>query len=483
MSTTDVFRTLDCWLWRIDPSTERIVTVGGSSPFGTKPATWRSLLRLCASDGRRAVFEAMRLVRASDEDGTLRVEDVVMAGAAGHRHHVDLLLARQRDTSGLQSWMGSVSRRWPSASRPGLEPEPVEASVAGELDAAGLGWWSLENLEEGLSLSRTASRLMGFGDSACSVPLGAWLAHAQPQDYPRLMKYVERILGGEIDRFEMDLQGTDPARPQQALRITALRARTPGNELVGVIEGVYASPASTPARPASAAGPVPAGAAAASSSETGLDRTSLVREIHHRIKNHLQGMTGLIERYRNDYPGLGEALDAIGSQLHSIGTVYGLLARSGRSDLALDEIAQAVTDGLGGIALNGVQTRFPEDMGCWRIAEQHCVAIALVVNELLMNAIKHGGSQLGMPPVRVDCTLIPQGCVLCIRNEGSLPPGFDFDSGKGARTGLQLVRAMLPGRGAKLSVLAIESTVEVSLLLEPPVLSQAPRPARALSHG
>lgn len=480
MSMTDVLRTLDCWLWRIDPSTERVVTVGGSSLFGATPATWRSLLRLCASDDRRAVFEAMRLVRASEEDGTLRVEDVVMAGAAGHRHHVDLLLARQRDTSGLQTWMGSVSRRWPSARRAAPEPEPVAASVAGELDAAGMGWWSLENLEEGLSLSRTAARLMGFGDSACSVPLGAWLAHAPPQDYPRLMKYIERILGGEIDRFEMDLRGADPARPQHALRITALRARTPGNELVGVIEAVYAP---APARQAPAAGPAPANAGATVSSDTGLDRDSLVREIHHRIKNHLQGMTGLIERYRNDYPGLGEALDAIGGQLHSIGTVYGLLARSGRSDLALDEIAQAVTDGLGGIATNGVQTRFPEDMGRWRIAEQHCVAIALVVNELLMNAIKHGGSQPGMPPVSVDCTLLPQGCMLCIRNEGTLPPGFDFDSGKGARTGLQLVRTMLPGRGAKLSVRTIESAVEVSLLLEPPVLSQAPYPAGALSHA
>jgi len=481
MSMTDVFRTLDCWLWRIDPSTGRVVTAGGSSPFGAAPATWRSLLRLCASDGRRAVFEAMRLLRDSDEGDTLRVEDVVMAGAAGHRRPVDLLLARQRDTSGLQAWMGSVSRRWPSTSGPVPEPDPVEASVAGELDAAGMGWWSFENLDEGLSMSRTAARLMGFGDSACSVPLGAWLAHAPPQDYPRLMQSIERILDGEIDRFEMDLHGTDPARPRQALRITALRARSPGNELVGVIEAVHA-PRARARRTAPTASPAQANAGATSAADTGLDRNSLVREIHHRIKNHLQGMTGLIERYRSDYPGLGEALDAIGSQLHSIGTVYGLLAQDGRSDLALDEIAQAVTDGLGGIATNGVQTRFPEGMRRWRIAEQHCVAIALVVNELLMNAIKHGGSRPGMPPVSVDCTLIPQGCMLSIRNEGTLPPDFDFDSGKGARTGLQLVRAMLPGRGTKLSVRTVESAVEVTLLLEPPVLSQAPCTADAPSH-
>ncbi len=251
-----------------------------------------------------------------------------------------------------------------------------------------------------------------------------------------------------------------------------------------MIEALSGIPAHPLQRPSPTGPPgAPSRAGSQPSTDTGLDRDSLVREIHHRIKNHLQGMTGLIERYRSDYPGLGEALDAIGGQLHSIGTVYGLLARSGRSDLALDEIAQAVTDGLSGIAVNGVQTRFPDGMGCWRIAEQHCVAIALVVNELLMNAIKHGGARPGMPPVAAECELVPQGCTLRIRNDGTLPPGFDFDAGTGARTGLQLVRAMLPSRGAKLSIRAVDDKVEVSLLLEPPVLSAAPGPTGAISHA
>ncbi|MFN8772811.1 MAG: sensor histidine kinase [bacterium] len=483
MSTPDVLRALGCWLWQIDPATERVVTIGGRSPFDATTASWRTMLRQCAAEDRHALLDAVRRLGSSDEDGTLRVENLAIPAAGGHGHHIDLLIGRQRDGTGARHWSGMVSRRWPTARRPASAVEPSATSVAGELDAAGLGWWSMENAEDGLSLSRTAARLMGFGDSACKVPLGAWLAAAPPQECPRLMRQMERILDGKTDRFELDLHGLDPARPQAGLRLTAFRARAPGNGLVGVIEalsGIAVHPLQRPS-PTGPAG-APSRTGTQPSTDTGLDRDSLVREIHHRIKNHLQGMTGLIERYRNDYPALGEALDAIGGQLHSIGTVYGLLARSGRSDLALDEIAQAVTDGLSGIAVNGVQTRFPDAMGCWRIAEQHCVAIALVVNELLMNAIKHGGSRPGMPPVAAECELVPQGCTLRIRNDGTLPPGFDFDAGTGARTGLQLVRAMLPGRGAKLSICAVEGKVEVSLLLEPPVLSAAPEPKGTMSH-
>jgi two-component sensor histidine kinase len=477
MNSTDVFRTLDCWLWHIDPSTGRVTTVGGHSPFGPAVTCWRSILRMSGAGARRAVLEAVRLLRSSGQDGSLRVDCISIPAAAGHRHQVDLVIGRQRDPSGTGAWAGIVFRRWPSASAQASPAgEAPEHAVAIDFDAAGLGWWSLENIEQGLSLSRTASHLMGFGDAPCCVPLGAWLAHAPPQDYPRLMKQMERILGGEIDRFELDLQGTDPARPQLSLRLTAFRARNPGNEVVGVVEAIETPVPPPPPRPlaAPATGPL--------QPDTGLDRDSLVREIHHRIKNHLQGMTGLIERYRSDYPGLGEALDAIGSQLHSIGTVYGLLARSGRSDLALGEIAQAVTDGLAGIAANGISTDFPEDLARCRISEQHCVAIALMVNELMMNAIKHGGAQPGMPPVRVACGPHADGCSLRIRNEGTLPPGFDFEAGTGARTGLQLVRAMLPARGARLQIQSIGSQVEVCLDLSSPVLSGVPHGTAAPSH-
>ena len=472
MSPPDVFRSLDCWLWRLDTPTARIVSAGGHNPFGPSAGNWRAMLRLPETDGRRAVFQAIRRLRASRRDGTLRVEAIAIPAGSGQSQLVDLLLGRHVDASGCPAWTGMVARRWPSVGHP---PPAVGQGVAlagDEFDAAGLGRWSLASLEEDVLLSRTAARLMGFGDRACAVPLGAWLGRPLPPDQPRLIRQMERLVSGDIERFELDLRGCNPAQPQAALRLTALRGRGKGMEMVGMVEATPSAPATASAQgsqTAPPAGTAPAGTPAGT--KPGPERNTLVREIHHRIKNHLQGMTGLIERYRSDQPGIGEALDAIGSQLQSIGTVYGLLARSGRADLALDEIAQAVADGLRGIAPNGIQTRFPEGLGGWHIAEQHCVAIALVVNELLMNAIKHGGSRPGLPPVTVDCELLSGGCRLLVRNEGTLPAGFDFATNSGTRTGLQLVRALLPARGTTFMILGSGGHVEVSLLLQPPVLA------------
>ena len=181
MSTPDVLRALGCWLWQIDPATERVVTIGGCSPFGATTASWRTMLRQCAAEDRHALLDAVRRLGSSDEDGTLRVENLAIPAAGGHGHHIDLLIGHQRDGTGARQWSGMVSRRWPSARQPVPAVESPETLVAGELDAAGLGWWSMENVEEGLSLSRTAARLMGFGDSACTVPLDAWLAAAPPR--------------------------------------------------------------------------------------------------------------------------------------------------------------------------------------------------------------------------------------------------------------------------------------------------------------
>ncbi|MCE2981588.1 MAG: hypothetical protein LW923_17330, partial [Betaproteobacteria bacterium] len=115
MSTPDVLRALGCWLWQIDPATERVVTIGGRSPFDATTASWRTMLRQCAAEDRHALLDAVRRLGSSDEDGTLRVENLAMQAAGGYGHHVDLLIGRQRNGAGAPEWSGMVSRRWPTA--------------------------------------------------------------------------------------------------------------------------------------------------------------------------------------------------------------------------------------------------------------------------------------------------------------------------------------------------------------------------------
>src|SRR5262249_54124828 len=53
-------------------------------------------------------------------------------------------------------------------------------------------------------------------------------------------------------------------------------------------------------------------------------RDALVREVHHRIKNHLQGIAGLLRNRLRDDPAARETIEAAIAQLQSVAAVYGL---------------------------------------------------------------------------------------------------------------------------------------------------------------
>jgi PAS domain S-box-containing protein len=56
-------------------------------------------------------------------------------------------------------------------------------------------------------------------------------------------------------------------------------------------------------------------------------RDTLVREVHHRIKNHLQGLAGLLNQHRRRHPALRDVLDAVLAQINAISLIHGLQGR------------------------------------------------------------------------------------------------------------------------------------------------------------
>jgi two-component sensor histidine kinase len=105
------------------------------------------------------------------------------------------------------------------------------------------------------------------------------------------------------------------------------------------------------------------------------------------------------------------------------------------------------------------------------IVEQEAVPIALIVNELVLNACKHRSSAKGKIQVGVTENASGKSAELLIRNgEAQLNKEFDFASGQGLGTGLGLVKSLLPPVGAKLTIEEREKGVEAYLELSSPVL-------------
>ncbi len=190
-------------------------------------------------------------------------------------------------------------------------------------------------------------------------------------------------------------------------------------------------------------------------------RDMLVKEVHHRIKNNLQGVAGLLQQIGARKPEMAAAMSEVVGQVQAIAQVYGLQVGAG-GPLQLTSVVEAIA---GSVQRTfGHPIRFAvrgADAELWVLPEAEAIPIALTLNELLTNAIKHSLMQhreadpeRGTELPAVDCVLICEECSVCIviRNRARLPDGFNLARVPGGVSGLGLVRALLPRRCAKLTI-------------------------------
>ena len=191
-------------------------------------------------------------------------------------------------------------------------------------------------------------------------------------------------------------------------------------------------------------------------------RAALVREVHHRIKNSIQGVAGLLERHAVSQSALEPLIAEAVAQLNVLATVHGLQGARAEGGLNLCDVARGVVDTQRAVS--------PVALGA-----DECVPVALVLNELVSNAVKHADRSVGRPAVNVDIARQGAQAWVSVRSEPAfLPPGFDLESGRFTGTGLRLCKSLLPGEGASLAVGAPSPGVVVSVLtLSPPVLNGA----------
>ena len=203
-------------------------------------------------------------------------------------------------------------------------------------------------------------------------------------------------------------------------------------------------------------------------------RDSLVREVHHRIKNHLQGITGLLSNRISDHPESTGQLEDVIRQINTIANVYGLQSRRGEPRIELCHLLRETADVATAIA--PVECLLPPSGGDRGLLHTEAVPMALVINELITNAAKHVTGALPGRPVRM--ALEDDGAAVRIRIRGgpsTLPAGFDYAAGHGLGTGLDLVRHLLPPIGAYLRFSQDGDEVVAELALAPSLFNRDPQ--------
>jgi two-component sensor histidine kinase len=195
-------------------------------------------------------------------------------------------------------------------------------------------------------------------------------------------------------------------------------------------------------------------------------RGMLVQEVHHRIKNNLQGVAGLLQQASARVPEVAPILSEAVGQLQAIAQVYGLqVGSSGPVPLAglLQAVAASVQRTFNHPIESGTEG---DEVERWRLPEAESIPVALTANELLTNAIKHGG----VSPVRCRLRAGPGDVVIEIINRGRLREGVDPAAVPAGASGLGLVRALLPRRSAELTLQQQGDDVVTRVLLRPPAV-------------
>ena len=203
-------------------------------------------------------------------------------------------------------------------------------------------------------------------------------------------------------------------------------------------------------------------------------RDALVREVHHRIKNHLQGLVGLLRQHATQHPEIAGAMQAAIGQVNAVAIVHGMHGEIMQGNLVLCEIvaniAQAAGSLPGPVAAPVMTNSMPRPV---RVLGDEAVPLALIVNELIHNAVKHGNNSDEQARIRLHMSGDERAVTISIRNAaGGLPQDFDFARGLGLGTGLGLVQALVPREGAALSIVAANGTAVAELVLGPPLIGK-----------
>ena len=179
----------------------------------------------------------------------------------------------------------------------------------------------------------------------------------------------------------------------------------------------------------------------------------LVRELQHRVKNNIQQMLSLIKLSAGGRrsPEVADLVTTATHRLRAMATAQEALYQSeGAGSISAKSFLGDVVTGAASSygATDGLELAIADAQ--MTSEEAHC--LALIANELVTNACRHGMTADGRVSVALRSS--PEGLSLEVQDHG---PGFD--EGTSTRSsGLMMVRALCRQIGGKLEITADQGT-------------------------
>lgn len=158
---------------------------------------------------------------------------------------------------------------------------------------------------------------------------------------------------------------------------------------------------------------------------------TMLREVHHRIKNNLHTVASLLrmQMRRLDRISAAQALTESINRIQAIALVHDTLSRAENDRVDVPALARVIADGYDAqVTVSGAAPS---------VGSEAASALALIVNELVQNAVDHGAGAIA-----VSLTDEASDLVLRVSDRGpGWPLGFDGGAAR-SNLGLSIVRML-----------------------------------------
>ena len=174
-------------------------------------------------------------------------------------------------------------------------------------------------------------------------------------------------------------------------------------------------------------------------------RAAMIQEIHHRVKNNLQTIASMLrlQARRTDSMEVRQMLLDSVSRILSVATVHEFLSEHESRVINIKDVSRRILDQLReGVVDEEQGIRFELRGPNVYLATQQATACALIINELLQNALEHGFAPSQGGEILVELQDGADMVTLRIGNTGKGLP-TDFDLERDSHLGLTIVQTLV----------------------------------------
>ncbi len=175
-------------------------------------------------------------------------------------------------------------------------------------------------------------------------------------------------------------------------------------------------------------------------------KSALLQEMHHRVRNNLQTVAALLSMQMRRTQNLEVAIPLAESvaRIQSIAAIHDLLSREDVGVTTVEAVAKEITD-IASVSLvpGDKRIRFKIDESHVPVASKEATLLAILIMELVSNAIFHGFEDTTEGEIRISAFIDEGRTQIEVRDNGrGYPSDFNLETSK-TGLGMQIVKTLV----------------------------------------